>query len=93
MVRSLGIIVRPTLRRNASVPFGLGFISAPWSFPTPLPCLSDLFTDPGVLKIASFPSRLFFRKGFVLPCLGIAHSLIAIAEPMPAPCGVTVAAL
>jgi hypothetical protein len=29
MVRSLGIIVRPTLRRNASVPFGLGFISAP----------------------------------------------------------------
>jgi hypothetical protein len=29
MVRSLGIIVRLTLRVNASVPFGLGFISAP----------------------------------------------------------------
>jgi hypothetical protein len=29
MVRSLGIIVRLTLRVNASVPFGLGFIGAP----------------------------------------------------------------
>ena len=28
MVRSLGIIVRLTLRVNASVPFGLGFIGA-----------------------------------------------------------------
>jgi hypothetical protein len=29
MVRSLGIIVRLTLRVNASIPFGLGFIGAP----------------------------------------------------------------
>jgi hypothetical protein len=28
MVRSLGIIVRPTLRVNASVPLRLGFIGA-----------------------------------------------------------------
>jgi hypothetical protein len=28
MVRSLGIIVRLTLRSNANVPFSLGFISA-----------------------------------------------------------------
>jgi hypothetical protein len=28
MVRSLGVIVRLTVRGNASVPFGLGFISA-----------------------------------------------------------------
>jgi hypothetical protein len=29
MLRSLGIIVRLTLLRNAIVPVGLGFISAP----------------------------------------------------------------
>jgi hypothetical protein len=29
MVRSLGIIVRLSLRSDAGVPFGLGFISAP----------------------------------------------------------------
>src|SRR5213076_3633445 len=46
MVRSLGIIVRLTLRGNASVPLGLGVISAPRSFLAPVLCLSDLFTDP-----------------------------------------------
>jgi hypothetical protein len=55
--------------------------------------LSDLFTDPGVRRIASFPSRLFFRKGFVLPRLGVAHSLIGIAELEPALSGVLEPAL
>jgi hypothetical protein len=55
--------------------------------------LSDLFTDPGVLWIASFPSRLFFRKGFVLPCVGVTHNLIVVAELVPAFSGVSVAAL
>ena len=93
MLRPLGIVVRLTLGSHASVPFGLGFISAPCSFPTPLPCLSDLFTDPGVLEILSFPSRLFLRKGLVLPCLGQTHSLMTIAESMPPRCGVPIAAL
>src|SRR5437764_12464855 len=93
MGRYLGIIVRLTLHSNASVPFRLGFISAPRSFPTPVLCFSDRFTDPGVLRIASFPSRLLLRKGFMLPCLGITHSLIAMAEPTPAPYGVPVPAL
>jgi hypothetical protein len=93
MVRSLSIIVRLTLRVNASVPFSLGFISAQRSLTTPLLRSSDLFADPGVLRIASFPSRLFFRKVFVLPCLGVTHSLNDMAEPTPAPRGMPVAAL
>jgi hypothetical protein len=36
---------------------------------------------------------LFFRKGFVLPCIGLAHSFIAMAELVPALSGVSVAAL
>src|ERR1700733_14192475 len=77
MVRSLGIIVRLTLRVSAGVPFGLGFIGAQRTFPTSDPSFADLFAAPGVLRIPSLPPRLFFGKVFVLPCLGVTHSLIA----------------
>ena len=90
MLGSLGVVVRLTPRGGTSVPVRLGVIGAPRSF-RPL-CYSDLFADPGILKIASFPSRLFFREGFVLPGLGVAHSPIAMPEPLPAPSGVPVAA-
>jgi hypothetical protein len=79
MVRSLGVIVRLTLRSNASVPFRLGFISALRSFLALALGLSDLLTDPGVLSITSFPSRLFLRKGFVLPHIGVPYSHTGIA--------------
>jgi hypothetical protein len=36
---------------------------------------------------------LFFRKGFVLPCVGVTHNLIVVAELVPAFSGVSVAAL
>jgi hypothetical protein len=87
----LGYIVRLRLSSNASIPCGLGFISPQRSLLTPVPCLSDLIANPGVLRIASFPSRLLFGKGFVLPCLGITDRLIAVAEPVPALAGVSVA--
>jgi hypothetical protein len=32
---------------------------------------------------------LFFGKGFVLPGIGMTHSLIGMAEPVPALCGVS----
>jgi hypothetical protein len=56
-------------------------------------CRSDRFADPGVLWIIFFPSRLFFGKVLVLPCSGVAHSFIGMAEPVPALSGVSVAAL
>jgi hypothetical protein len=55
--------------------------------------VADLFADPGVRWIASFPSRLFFREGFVLPHVGLAHTFIAMAELVPARCGVPDAGL
>jgi len=66
-------------------------ISAPGSFLTLVLGLSGLFTDPSVGRIASFPSRLFFGKGFVLPRIGVTHGFIGIAELVPALCGVSVA--
>lgn len=80
MVCLLGIIVGLSPCSDACVPFGLGLISALRSFLTVLLCLSDLFTDPGVAWIAPFPPRLFFRKGVVLPRVGVAHGLIGLAE-------------
>jgi hypothetical protein len=38
----------------------------------------------GVLRIASLPSRLFLREGFMLPCIVKAHSLIGMTELKPA---------
>ena len=83
MESSLGIITRLSLCGNASVPSGLDSISAYRSFLTRLLCLPDVFTDPGVLRIPSFPSRLFFRKGFVLPYFGAAQRIADVAEPVP----------
>ena len=91
MVCPLGINVRLSLWSNASVPFGFGFISAQRSFLTPILGLSDLFADPGVRWIASLPSRLFFLEGFVLPCIGVAHSFPGMAKPEPAMSGVSAA--
>jgi hypothetical protein len=88
----LGYIVRLRLSSNASIPCGLGFISPQRSLLTPVPCLSDLIANPGVLRIASFPSRLFFGKGLVLPRMSAADSFIAMTEPAPANSGASAAA-
>lgn len=89
----LGIIVGLSLGANASVPVGLGLISAPGSLLTPVSRLSDLFTDLGVFRIVSFPARLFFGEGFVLPGVGVAHGLVGMAELVQARSGASVATL
>jgi hypothetical protein len=88
MVCPLRAIGSLSLGGQASVPFGLGLMSVSRSALATLICLSDLLTKPGVRWVASFPSRLFLGKRFVLPRIGVTHRLIGTAEPVPTFSGV-----
>jgi hypothetical protein len=91
MVCPLSVIGSLSLGGKASVPFGLGLMRVSCSVLATLVCLSDLFTKPGVRWVASFPSRLFLGKRFVLPRISVTHSLIGTAEPVPTFSGVSAA--